>query len=289
MPNVTVAIPVYNGEAFLERCLRSVKHQTETDFKALIYDNASTDSTQAIAESICDEDHRFTYFRQSENRGPTNNFLDALDAADTEFFCWLAHDDFISPNYIEELCRLLSENSHIHLAVPRVHSTREDGSEYGDYSPPKIFPDDRLDRINLLLRQAPPSWFYGMWRADTLRSAFSRVWSHYPFAWASDHLTLFSQIIRGALAGSSAACFNQTVQQRTGRDRPPVKQMIHLRRLFVAFCLEEAEQQDFTVEEMKRLRPMIDAYASHRCYGYRKIARRALREFSLALVGRNPS
>ncbi|MBX3491064.1 glycosyltransferase family 2 protein [Parvibaculum sp.] len=289
MPNVTVAIPVYNGEAYLERCLLSVQSQTEEDFAALIYDNASNDGTREIAESFCRTDRRFTYYRQSENRGPTNNFVDALAASTTEFFFWLAHDDFVSPNYIAELHRLFTDYPHINLAVPRVLSIHEDGREYGDTPWPDGMPADRISRIDCLLRKAPPSWFYALWRTETVRDAFGRAWAHYPYGWGSDHLTIYTQIIRDKLAGTNAACLTQTIQHRPVRIRPPVKHMVELRYLFKQFCLEEAMHQDFTPGEMKRLRPMINAYASHRCYGYRKIARRALREFSLALVGKNPS
>lgn len=281
MPEVTVGIPVYNGEAYLQRCLLSVLSQTEENFIALIYDNASTDGTREIAESFCQTDKRFIYFRQSENRGPTNNFLDVLAAAKTEFFFWLAHDDFISPNFINELLGLFHTNPQIHLAVPRILSIHEDGRTYGDARWPNL-PNDRLDRIGLLLREAPPSWFYALWRKEELRRSFDRVWSHYPYGWGSDHLTIYTQIIRGTLAGTNEACLTQTIQHRPARIRPPYKQMLELRRLFRQFCLDEVSELDFSPEEMKRLNKMIENYTSDRCYGYRKIARRALREIVLS-------
>ncbi|MFN4355701.1 glycosyltransferase family 2 protein [Parvibaculum sp.] len=286
MPEVTVGIPVYNGEAYLQRCLLSVQSQTENDFVALIYDNASTDGTREIAESFCLTDTRFKYFRQSENKGPTNNFLDVLDAARTEFFFWLAHDDFISANFIEELHRLFRADPGIGLAVPRVVSLHEDGRAYGEARWPSPIPDDRLERISLLLREAPPSWFYALWRREELKNAFGRAWSHYPHGWGSDHLTIYTQIIRGTLAGTNTASLTQTIQHRPARVRPPYRHMLELRRLFRRFCLDEAKQQDFTPEQLKRLRGMIERYTSDRCYGYRKIARRALREIGLSLINR---
>lgn len=282
MPEVTVGIPVYNGEAYLQRCLLSVQRQTEEDFVALIYDNASTDGTREIAESFCLTDNRFIYFRQRENRGPTNNFVDVLDAAKTEFFFWLAHDDFISPNFIEELHGLFHDNRDIGLAVPRVLSLHEDGRAYGESRWPGAIPDDRIERIALLLRAAPPSWFYALWRREELKNAFDRTWAHYPHGWGSDHLTIYTQIIRGTLTGTNAATLTQTIQHRPARVRPPFRYMLELRHLFRQFCLDEAKQQEFTPAEMKRLKGMIESYASDRCYSYRKIARRALREITLS-------
>lgn len=289
MADVTVAIPVYNGEAYLERCLASVQNQTETNFVALIYDNASTDNTQEIAEAFCRKDPRFGYFRQPYNKGAANNFLDALAAAETEFFFWVAHDDFLSLNYIEELLGVFRVKPHVTLAVPHVHSVREDGTIYGHYPLPDMESGDRVEKIGRLLRDAPPSWFYAIWRTNTLRESFTRVWSHYPFGWASDHLTLYTQHIRGTVAGSNNACFTQTVQQRPVRVRPPVKHMRDLRRRFSEFCLTEAEAQNFTPAEMARLCVLIDDYTNHRCYSRRKIFRRAVREFGLSLIGKKPS
>ena len=289
MPEVTVGIPVYNGEAYLQRCLASVQRQTEEDFVALIYDNASTDGTREIAESFCSADKRFIYFRQCENRGAANNFIDALNAAETEFFFWLAHDDFISPNFIGELLGLFRSNRNLCLAVPRVLSLHEDGRAYGEARWSSPIPDDRLERIALLLREAPPSWFYALWRREELKTAFDRVWAQYPHGWGSDHLTIYTQIIRGTLMGTNAATMTQTIQHRPTRVRPPFRHMLELRRRFRQFCLDEAEQQEFTPEEMNRLKAMIENYASNRCYSYRKIARRALREIILSPFMRSPS
>jgi glycosyltransferase involved in cell wall biosynthesis len=289
MHQVTVAIPVYNGEAYLERCLRSVQSQTETNFVALIYDNTSTDNTQKISESFCEHDPRFSYFRQPFNKGAANNFLDALAVTKTEFFFWVAHDDFLSPNYIEELLNVFRAKPHVNLAVPHVHSVREDGTTYGSYPLPDMESGNRIEKIGRLLREAPPSWFYAIWRTNTLRDSFNRVWGHYPFGWASDHLTLYTQHIRDTVAGTDKACFNQTIQHRPIRIRPPVKHMRDLRRRFKAFCLAEAEEQNFTSAEMARLRVLIDDYTDHRCYSRRKIFRRALREFGFTLIGKKPN
>lgn len=278
MADITVAIPVYNGEAYLERCLRSLERQSATNFKALIYDNASTDGTRSIAEAFCSSDARFSYVRQPTNKGAAANFFDSLNTADTELFFWLAHDDEIGPNYIEELSGLFRKFPHINLAVPAVHAVREDGSLYGDYPIPNMETGDRVMRIGRLLREAHPSWFYAIWRTEILRDSFSRVWDHYPYDWASDHLTIFTQIIRGKIVGSAKATFQQTIQHRPTRRRPEVTSMRGMRAQFKSFCIREIEELDFSTQERARLHYLIDRYTSHRCFGYRKIFRRYLRE-----------
>ncbi len=286
MTRITVAVPVYNGADYLERCLECLRTQTFHDFQVLIFDNASTDATPDIAKRYVATDKRFSYVRQTYNKDAGDNFLDALAAADTEFFLWRAHDDVTDANYIEVLFDLFDRLPHINIAVPQVRSVRPDGEVYGFYPLPDLTPRRRTRRIANLLRDAHPSWFYAMWRTAVLRETFAGVWQAYPYAWASDHLALFPHIIDEKIAGSSETTFVQLIQSRPVRIRPPVNQMIELRRKFSAFCLSRVHWRDWPLGDRLILRYLIWRYTSHRCYGHRKIFRRYLREI---LVERSTS
>src|SRR5262245_33518597 len=120
MTQVTVGVPVYNGEALLEKCLDNLRAQTYPHFKVVILDNASTDGRAAIAQHFVERDTRFSYKRQPFNKGNRQNFIDALALADTPYFMWRADDDLSDANYIAELARLLDENPTAALAVGRV-------------------------------------------------------------------------------------------------------------------------------------------------------------------------
>jgi len=58
MPVVSVITPVYNGERYLEECIRSVLSQTYGDWEYLIYDNCSTDRSGEISRSFASRDPR---------------------------------------------------------------------------------------------------------------------------------------------------------------------------------------------------------------------------------------
>ena len=68
MPKVTVAVPVYNVEKYLEKCARSVLSQTEKDIELLFIDDGSTDGSGALCDSIAKTDPRVRVIHQ-ENRG----------------------------------------------------------------------------------------------------------------------------------------------------------------------------------------------------------------------------
>ena len=71
---VTIGVPVYNGERFLEQCLDSLLSQTYRDFVLVISDNASTDRTQEICGRYAKADPRVRYHRNPVNIGLYGNF-----------------------------------------------------------------------------------------------------------------------------------------------------------------------------------------------------------------------
>lgn len=103
LPQVSIGMPVYNGEKFIREALDSLLAQTFTDFELIISDNASTDGTEAICREYAARDPRIRYVRQSENRGAIANFQFVLDEAVGEYFMWAAADDVWGERWIEVL------------------------------------------------------------------------------------------------------------------------------------------------------------------------------------------
>lgn len=100
-PAVSIGMPVFNGENFLEETLQSIHDQTFEDFELIISDNASTDRTEAICYRWAASDPRVRYFRNDRNYGAAYNFNRTFELSRGEYFKWAAHDDLISPNFIE--------------------------------------------------------------------------------------------------------------------------------------------------------------------------------------------
>jgi glycosyltransferase involved in cell wall biosynthesis len=100
-PRLTVGVPVYNGEKFLDKTLSSILNQTFSDFQLIILDNASNDGTSEICQEYSHKDSRIEYFRQPRNVGAGPNFNALPKMASTEYFKWAAHDDLIDPRFLE--------------------------------------------------------------------------------------------------------------------------------------------------------------------------------------------
>ena len=99
MCKVTVAIPVYNCEKTLERCLESVVNQTFKDLEILIINDGSPDGSEAICLSFAEADERIKYFKR-KNGGLAQVRNLALEKAKGEYLCFVDSDDFIDLNAV---------------------------------------------------------------------------------------------------------------------------------------------------------------------------------------------
>lgn len=131
VPRVSIGVPVYNGEAFIETALRSLLAQTFTDIEVVISDNASTDRTEEICRRIADEDRRVRYSRASANRGLVWNHRRALAMARGEYFMFAPHDDWFAPEYVQACVEALDADPDVTVAHAMTVLVDEDGTEIG--------------------------------------------------------------------------------------------------------------------------------------------------------------
>lgn len=107
-PAVSIGMPVYNGERYIEKALGSLLAQTFTNFELIISDNASSDATQTICERYAARDPRIVYIRQNENLGASANFRHVLRRARGKLFMWAAADDWWAENWLAVLTAEIS-------------------------------------------------------------------------------------------------------------------------------------------------------------------------------------
>lgn len=103
-PLVTVIVPVYNVEAYLEECIQSVLHQTYANWELILVDDGSTDISGDICELYRERDSRVSVVH-TPNLGVSHARNLGLDLAGGEWISFLDSDDFFSPRAIEVLLR----------------------------------------------------------------------------------------------------------------------------------------------------------------------------------------
>jgi glycosyltransferase involved in cell wall biosynthesis len=137
-PQVSIGLPVYNGERYLRETLDSVLAQTFEDFEVVISDNASTDKTQDICQAYAARDARIRYFRNARNVGSAMNFNRVFELSSAPYFKLANADDLSAPELVARCLAVLNDHSEVVLAYARTTLIDEHGVSLGRY-------DDRLD------------------------------------------------------------------------------------------------------------------------------------------------
>lgn len=101
-PLVSLILPVYNVEQYLEKCLMSVRHQTYQNIEILVVDDGSQDGSFEIAQKHAYLDTRIKLISH-ENRGLGSARNSGIQYATGDFVVFVDTDDWIEPNMIEQL------------------------------------------------------------------------------------------------------------------------------------------------------------------------------------------
>lgn len=99
---VSVIVPVYNVEQYLERCLNSLINQTLKDIEIICVNDGSTDSSLSILENFAAQDNRIKIINQN-NQGPSIARNSALKLTTGEYIGYVDSDDCVSDNFFELL------------------------------------------------------------------------------------------------------------------------------------------------------------------------------------------
>jgi glycosyltransferase involved in cell wall biosynthesis len=194
---VTIGIPVYNGENYLEEAVDSVLSQSYADLELVIVDNASEDKTDEICQDYSVRDQRVRYFRNSSNLGAAPNYNKVFSYARGKYFKWLAHDDRLLPSYVETTVAALDEHPEVVLCNTIVDYIGPTGEPLGTYKTPLSeagVQDPAMRFAAMILPSHTCVDFFGMIR----RSAMEGSILHQSFSGA-DKAFLAQMALRGRM------------------------------------------------------------------------------------------
>jgi hypothetical protein len=193
MPRVSIGVPVYNGENYLERALGCIQAQTFEDFEVVISDNASTDRTEQICLDHATSDSRLRYFRQPRNVGVPGNFNEVCRRSGGEYFQWLAHDDLCEPTYVSRCIEALDSDHDAILAFSRAASIDHLDRRIKSWpSRSELASADPVRRLSEILVFTEPCVIFGL-----IRSAELRQTALFGSFWAADFALLAELALRG--------------------------------------------------------------------------------------------
>ena len=172
MVKVSLGLPVYNGERFLNEAIASALGQSFDDLELIICDNASTDATWRICEEAAAADDRVVIHRNPENIGAAANFNRTVELASGTYFKWVAHDDLIASDYLEKCVGLLDADPSLVHCHSEIQVVDDGGALVRHYDPElsqvgSISPSERFEDWTRISHWCLD--VFGLMRTDVLR------------------------------------------------------------------------------------------------------------------------
>lgn len=107
---ISVIIPIYKVENFLEKCVESIRNQTYKNLEIILVDDGSPDNCPKMCDDYAEKDERIKVVHR-ENGGLAEARNSGLEVATGDFVVFMDSDDFIDPDTYEMLYKMITENN----------------------------------------------------------------------------------------------------------------------------------------------------------------------------------
>lgn len=135
MPLVSIIIPVYNVEMYLERCITSIIDQTYTNIEIILVDDGSPDKCPQMCDEWARKDNRIRVIHK-ENGGLSNARNAGLEAAKGEYIWFVDSDDWLLPNALNDVLSAINIHPEIDVFSSYMRRYHEQSNKYGDVESP---------------------------------------------------------------------------------------------------------------------------------------------------------
>ena len=150
---VSVVVPVYNVEKYLDRCVQSILKQTYSNIEIILVDDGSTDNSGSMCEDWKARDGRIVAVHK-ENGGLSDARNYGLRHASGDYVCFIDSDDFVDSRFVEILYSLIAETGTQIAAVGLKEYLEGDHIQEDVYRPENTELVNRNEAIRYLLKNA---------------------------------------------------------------------------------------------------------------------------------------
>ena len=129
MCRVSIIIPVYNVQKYLNRCLESLIIQITSEDEIILIDDQSTDNSEEICRQYENNYKNIFYHKLEKNEGPSRARNYGLKKAKGKYIIFLDSDDFIENNYIETMVKNIQNHDLVICGYNMVNEVKEEKLE----------------------------------------------------------------------------------------------------------------------------------------------------------------
>lgn len=116
LPLISIIVPIYNVEVYLERCLNSIINQDYRNIQIILINDGSTDSSGSICDKFKQKDNRIEV-HSKDNGGLSSARNMGMSFAKGEYVLFVDSDDYIGPKHISNLYTAITQDSNALLAI----------------------------------------------------------------------------------------------------------------------------------------------------------------------------
>lgn len=127
---LSIIVPVYNSENYLEKCVGSILNQTFREFELILVDDASTDTSGKICDQLVARDERVTVVHHETNKGLSLSREEGLKISKGEWISFVDNDDFLSPYMYEHLMKHSNKGDMICIRGEDKRSDEIDNAQF---------------------------------------------------------------------------------------------------------------------------------------------------------------
>lgn len=117
MPKVSIVLPSYNGEKYINKSIDSILQQTFTDWELIIVDDCSKDATGRIADAYTERNQRIRVIHNETNQKLPESLNIGFRSAKGEYLTWTSDDNMFLPDAIDEMHKFLETNDKYPMVV----------------------------------------------------------------------------------------------------------------------------------------------------------------------------
>ena len=183
VPLVSIALPIYNGEKWLEQAISTLLKQSYENVEIIIADDCSTDNSQKICEQYAARYSQITFIKNETNLGAQGNFEKILHLCSGKYITYACQDDYWDENFISYLVEKLESDNSAVLAASATQLLDKNDNKYkelrynGKWNPEKLSTYRLIYSLMLPLNYG--KWiknfllFHGVLRTDILKYCYS--------------------------------------------------------------------------------------------------------------------